>query len=332
MRQSQAVLDRQSETTQTEDGQECPSYKSETVALRLVSRWMGNVGRSIRRAVATRTTARSSRRRLSRRWETEAFECRCLLSATALGGYVFEAVDYKPLTELTKPTVSLVNHQVIVGGKNANNDGEALHLSVVDGVFSNPTSLIFPSEWKKANPNDSNPSFSSVEGAFMGPDGIVYVLETATTSNANRNRVAFQSNDVTTLLDLNPEGQTLVVGVSANGELVLQSSSSYVSADATVTLLDGSGTFIPLVLEEFPDTGSLVAEVPDQNFSGTAQFWTTSGQMVPTYLADNSVHYEGIKYLRETTNGFIGIASIVNDEGDSADIVVTVISHTTMDT
>ena len=167
MRQSQAELDRQFETTQTQDGQECPSYKSERFALRLVSRWMGNVDRSIRRALATRTTARSSRRRLSRRWEAEAFECRCLLT-NVLGGFVFEpaAFDALPADINVRGITDLGDTVVIYGGNDAGH-GRAVQWNAVDGVFSD---LTFLSDYEERNPGSLN-SYASVGVVIPAQNG-----------------------------------------------------------------------------------------------------------------------------------------------------------------
>ncbi|MCA9038375.1 MAG: hypothetical protein KDA91_24790 [Planctomycetaceae bacterium] len=189
--------------------------------LERVAGWMAAVrGEGGRGRVGRQAARRFRGMRSQAHWTLQALEPRQLLT-TILGGNVFKPVAYAEIPQFQVEGTTLIEDQVLVHGTDTSTgNGVVQSLTATDGFFSNPQSMTFLSEWKKDHPDD--PSSAVVKGAFKNQSGnIVYVLQTATTADANLFQAALDDGTSTQVIDLNPDGQTYVVGISEKGDLVL---------------------------------------------------------------------------------------------------------------
>jgi hypothetical protein len=263
--------------------------------------------------------ARSSRRRLTWQWQAEAFECRCLLT-NVLGGNVFEQVDMAVLSQFDAAGTTVIGNHVVVHGSNPSGDGEVAILNVTDAIFSEPETVLFPSEWKKSHPNDS--SYANVKGAYMGPNGIVYALETATTEDPFFYQAVLADINGTTVIDLNQGVQVRVVGVADSGKLVLQSNGiGFIYDNGTTTITDGGGLYIPSAASMSRTANLIGGSIVDRDSNGVAQLWNPVGNRLATKLED--VNYDSILSLVEVEDGFLGTANFIDGDGNYKDQVIT---------
>jgi len=253
----------------------------------------------------------------------ERLEVRSLLSGTALGGNVFTPVDYADLPSFEVSDTTVIGNQVLVHGTNADGHGEVASLNVTEALFSDPQTLTFLSEWEKTHPGAL--SSMDVKGAYMGPNGIVFVSESATTVDANPVSTTLDDGNTTTVLEINPGFNTYVGGVADSGDLFLYAGGGFVYTDNQVIAPDnGAGQYASIIYGIAQSGNILGGSKIDVDFNTSVQIWKVSdGSMIDTYVDSSSIHYEGLRKLKQTGSGFTGTSTVLNEDGSYSEVVVS---------